>query len=87
VPSAAALDRYAGRYRLPNGRIAEVRRQGTRLIATADTDSFELLPQGADAFYLPRFAQWVEFERDASGKVTGLTATGGGNDFTAPRQD
>ena len=88
-PGAASdetLDRYLGKYLLPNGRVVEVRREGSKLFAQQGGDSTELLPQVEDNFYLPPFSLWIAFQRDATGKVTGLTGAGGG-DFEAKRQE
>jgi dienelactone hydrolase len=80
IPSIDALERYAGRYALPGGRgIVEVRRDGTKLVASAGGDSFDLLPQGADNFYVPAVGAWVEFQHDGAGRITGLTSAGGDN--------
>jgi predicted esterase len=83
---AATLDSYAGKYLLPNGRVIEVRREGSTLRAQSEGDTAELLPQGEDNFYLPPFSLWVAFQRDAAGRVNGFTGAGGG-DFTAQRQE
>jgi hypothetical protein len=86
VVPVETLDRYVGKYLLPNGRVVEVRREGSKLLAQSEGDSAELLPQGEDNFYLPPFSQWVAFQRDAAGKVTGFTGAGGG-DYEAKRQE
>jgi predicted esterase len=86
TPSAEALERFAGKYVIANGNVVDIRLDGAKLIATAGTDSGELLPQGGDGFYLPAFGVWVAFQRDAAGRVTGLTSAGGG-EFEARRQD
>ena len=36
--------------------------------------------------WMQQFGVWVAFQRDAAGKVTGFTSTGGGHDFEARRQ-
>jgi dienelactone hydrolase len=84
APDAAALERYVGRYRLPNGRIVEVSREAGQLIARSDGNQGELLPQDGDDFYMPGFNLWLSFQRDAAGKVTGFKGSGTG-DFEAPR--
>jgi len=86
VADTAVLDRYVGRYRISNGPIVEVRRDGTKLMINAGGDGGELLPQEDANFYLPTFNVWIAFQRDDSGKVTGLTSAGSG-DFEATRQD
>lgn len=86
TPDTAVLDRYVGRYRISNGPTVEVRRDGTKLIIKAGGDGGELLPQDDANFYLPAFNVWIAFQRDDSGKVTGLTSAGSG-DFEATRQD
>jgi predicted esterase len=75
-PSIEALDRYAGRYATADGGVVEVRREGTKLVASAGRGSFELLPQGLDNFYVPAAAAWVAFQHDGAGKVTGFTSAG-----------
>jgi dienelactone hydrolase len=84
APDAAALDRYAGRYKLPNGNIVEFIREGEKFFALTGGDKAELLPQGGNNFYLAGFGAWLSFQADAAGKVTGLQGTDGG-DFEAPR--
>jgi hypothetical protein len=85
APSLEALERYVGKYALPDGGVIDVRREGAKLVASAGRDSFDLLPQGADDFYLPAVGAWVEFQHDASGRITGLTSAGG-DDLEAKRQ-
>jgi len=86
APDIAVLDQYVGRYRIPNGPIVDVRRNGTNLIVKAGGDGGELLPQEEDNFYLPAFNVWIAFQRDDSGKLTGFTSAGSG-DFEARRED
>lgn len=84
APDAAALDRLAGRYKLPNGNVVEFRRDGDKFFAHVGENKAELLPQGGSNFYLPVFNAWLSFQVDAAGKATGLQGTDGGN-FEAPR--
>jgi hypothetical protein len=85
-PSIDVLERYVGRYRIPNGRTVEIRRDGARLFGNAGGDEGELLAQDESNFYMPAFSVWVAFKRDAAGKVTGFTAAGG-DDFEGVRID
>jgi hypothetical protein len=84
VPSVE-LDRYVGKYRLPNGLIARIERDGTRLFAITD-ERQELRAQTETGFYLPTYGMWIEFVSDAAGKVKSFTGAGRG-DFEAPRVD
>jgi hypothetical protein len=84
APAPAALDRFAGRYRIGNDNFVDVRRDGTRLLARSNSDEGELLPQDDANFYLPAYGVWIAFQLDAAGKVTGFTAAGIG-DFEATR--
>jgi hypothetical protein len=86
TPPVDVLDGYTGRYLISSGNRVDIRRDGTRLVATAGTDTGELVPQGRDNFYLPAFDVWIAFQRDAAGKVTGLTSAGAG-EFEAQRED
>jgi Prolyl oligopeptidase family/Domain of unknown function (DUF3471) len=84
APDAVELDRYVGRYQLPNGRIVEVSREGTTLMARSDGEQGAMLPQGEGNFFMQDFHLWFSFQRDAAGKVTGFQGSGSG-DFEAPR--
>jgi dienelactone hydrolase len=78
------LDRYVGRYRVTNGPLVELRREGGRLFAKAGDDEGELLAQDESNYFMPAFGVWINFQRDAAGRVTGFTSAGGG-DFEATR--
>ena len=86
IPAPEALDRYVGKFQLPNGELLEIRREGAKLFAHAGRDTVEMLPQTTDDFFIPTFGVWVEFQRDATGKISGLTSVGGGGEFEATRQ-
>jgi dienelactone hydrolase len=86
APGAVELDRYVGRYQLPNGRIVEVLRAGATLKARSDGEQGDMQPQTEGNFYMPDFNLWLSFQRDATGKVTGFQGSGSG-DFEAPRID
>ena len=83
---AAILDRYVGNYRVSNGRMVGIRRDGARLLADAQDDSGELIAQDENNFYMPSVGVWISFLRDAAGKVTGFNGSGSG-DFEARRVD
>lgn len=87
IPAPDVLDRYVGKYQIAGGPVAEIRREGAKLIAQAGNDSGEMLPQATDNFFLPAFGVWIAFQRDAMGKVSGFTSAGGGPDFEATRQE
>ena len=87
IPPPEVLDHYVGRYLISNGFTVEIRREGAKLVAQAGDESGEMLPQTKDNFFLPAFGIWVAFERDAAGKVSGLTSVGAGNEFEAKRRE
>jgi predicted esterase len=88
IPSPEVLDHYVGKFVIANGDIVEVRREGTKLIVQAGNNSAEMLPQTTDNFFLSAFGGvWVAFQRDSTGKVTGLTSVGGGGEFEARRKE
>lgn len=82
----AKLDAYAGHYQLQNGPVVEFRRVGSKLIAYTGPQADELIAQDDANFYVPRFDAWLTFERDASGKVTGITVAQGG-EYSARKLD
>lgn len=65
--------RYLGRYQMEHGPLIEVFQDGKRLMAKAQGDTDELLPESETDFDAPKFGVWVSFVRDGSGKVTGLS--------------
>jgi hypothetical protein len=87
LPAPEVLDRYVGKYALPNGDLVEVRREGANLVAQAGSNAGEMLPQTTDNFFLPAFGVWIAFERNADGKVSGLKSVGGGSEFEAARKE
>jgi hypothetical protein len=88
IPAPDVLDRYVGKYLIAGGPLVEVRREGAKLVVQAGTDSGDLLPQAKDNFFLPAFGVWIAFQRDAAGKISGFTSTGGGSpDFEGKRQE
>jgi dienelactone hydrolase len=90
MPTGAAADpklmaELAGAYQLNPGPLVEVTARDGKLVAKVGSDEGELdLVEGL-TFYIPRFRGWVTFERDASGKVTGLKGYFG-NDVEATRK-
>jgi dienelactone hydrolase len=87
IPAPDVLDRYVGKYLIAGGPVVEVRREGAKLIVQAGNDSGEMLPQGADNFFLQEFGVWIAFQRDEAGKLSGFTSAGGGSEFEAKRQE
>jgi predicted peptidase len=87
TPPPAVLDRYVGKYLISNAFTVEVRREGAKLVAQAGDESGEMLPQTKDNFFLPAFGVWIAFQRDAAGKISGLTSVGAGSEFEAVRQN
>jgi hypothetical protein len=77
MPTGAAADpklmaEIAGDYQLNPGPLIEMRVRDGKLLATVGSDEGELDFVEGMTFYVPRFRGWVTFERDASGKFTGL---------------
>jgi hypothetical protein len=77
---AKTLDSYAGTYRMDGGATGpieiKVRREGRKLLAaTNGEDEIELTPRGAAEFFVinDQGTQFIEFTRDASGKVTSMS--------------
>jgi len=82
---AAALDRYAGTYRLAEHFLLKVYRVGDQLMTRATGQSeVAIYPSGGDEFFLKVVPASITFTRDAQGQVSGLVLHQGG-DHPAPK--
>jgi hypothetical protein len=84
-PDNALVSAIEGDYQIENGPPATVFRKDGKLYLKAGSDDGELEFTASSQFYLPRFQVWIDFTRDAAGKVDGFTGWGHG-DFEAKRQ-
>jgi len=83
--SAAILDRYVGEYKTEAGTIIGVRRDGAKLLVKPGTNpEVPLVARSKTRFSDPR-GPFIEFQVDASGKVTGLSVDDNGKKTTASR--
>jgi hypothetical protein len=85
--SADALAQYVGVYEFAPGVRSTVMLEGGHLFEqTTGQQRGELLPVGADEFYVPPDAEGrTRFERDASGRVAVQIYASGGQEFRAAR--
>jgi predicted esterase len=84
----AKLDAYAGRYRLPNGFVVQIARDGDSLVALVPGAAPEpLVPWSETDFVLRSNVAPVTFSRDAAGGVTGFEAINDGQSFSATRMN
>jgi len=82
------LEAYLGKYDLGRGGELKVSRQGNKLMAAPPgSPAVELVPAGADTFYIFDGSLVVVFARDASGKVNSFTATRPSGKFSGRRVD
>jgi CubicO group peptidase (beta-lactamase class C family) len=88
-PDLKLLDRYAGRYTLPNGKTLLVLRDGDRLITSAPGQpAVRIYPKSATDFFAKATDSTGTFAVDAeSGKVTTLRIVQDGRDLVAKRAD
>ena len=84
VLSAAVLDRYVGDYKMAAGTILTVRRYGTMLTAKAGTNPRTVIYAHSEIRFSfgPNF---IEFQRDSAGTVTGLIYEQGSQKIPASR--
>lgn len=83
---ADALREYAGRYRTPQGRALSLEpRDSTLVLVTPDGGEDRLVPIGPAIFESPASQARFAFERDASGRVVGLTLLSSRGVFRWPR--
>ncbi len=79
-------DAYAGQYEIAPGFVLTVTREGNKLMAQATGQpSAELFPESETKFFLRVVDAQITFEKDASGRVTGLILHQGGRNIPARR--
>ena len=77
---------YVGEYQITNGPLIAVFLEGSKLMARpGGQPAVELIPESETTFFVREISGRVIFTRDSTGKVTGLTASEGGNDFSAAK--
>jgi dienelactone hydrolase len=82
---AKVLDSYVGRYQFDNARLLEVFREGQRFWGKVGNEESDFVAESETSFNVAKFNTRIFFERDASGKVTGITGYGTDGDFAARR--
>ena len=85
VLSAAVLDRYVGEYKAVDGTILTVRRYGTLLTAKAGTTIPETVIYAHSETRFSLGPNFIEFQPDSAGKVTGLMYEQGKQKIPASR--
>jgi D-alanyl-D-alanine carboxypeptidase len=78
------LDRYTGKYQLPDS-VFYVAREGNQLLAGPNNDKAPIFPASATRFFLKVLPAEIEFKLDASGKVTGMVLHQGGQQMRGKR--
>ena len=82
----ATLDRYVGRYSLPDASVMTVSRDGARLFAGLDGQTrIEIFAASASEFFPKIFQARIEFLVDERGGATALVLRQGGRVVQAPR--
>jgi aryl-alcohol dehydrogenase-like predicted oxidoreductase len=82
---AAVLDRYVGEYKTAAGSVLTFRREGATLfVKPGSNPETALIPRSETRFSDPR-GPVIEFQLDATGKVTGLVVEQGGQKTPASR--
>ena len=86
--SAGELDRVTGAYRMPDGSVTSVRRDGGKLFVqmTGLGGQAELLPESVSRFFIPGFDSVLVFDLPASGAASGVTMQVNGIEIRAARQ-
>jgi CubicO group peptidase (beta-lactamase class C family) len=85
VPKAV-LEQYVGGYELGPNFVLTFTVEGNELISQATGQpKFPLRAESETKFYVTAFEAEIEFQKDASGKVTGLVLRQNGRDRPAPR--
>ncbi len=75
--AAATLDAYAGTYKLGPGWYAQVRRDGNGLTVQASGEGVaQMVARSEQELWIPNFGASMTFQRDGSGRVTGLLYRG-----------
>ena len=84
----AQFDKYVGYYELWPGAVFTIHRDGSRFLArlTGQQDE-DVFPEGESKFFYTVVPAQISFNKDASGKVTGLVLHQNGLEQTAPRID
>lgn len=86
ILETAVLDKYAGTYRLSPQEVFTIKRDGTRLFAQlTGQPAFELFAESGAEFFYQDVKARITFEKDTSGRVTGLALHQNGRDLPAPR--
>lgn len=84
--SEDVLEKYVGEYQIAPKFLIEITRQGTQLFAQATGQiKFELFPEKEDEFFAKITQLSITFNKDESGKVTGLIIHQGGRDTPASK--
>jgi predicted esterase len=87
-PTPASLDAYAGRYRLANGFVLPIARDGDGLVVSIPGAPPERLIALSDTDFVTRSnVAPVTFRRDGAGRVTGFEAINDGQAVSAARLD
>lgn len=81
----AVLDSYAGEWELAPGTVANLSRQGARLVVSLGPQRFNLIPVSETKFTVEGPGIEVEFKRAADGKVNEFVYTQGNQANTAKR--
>ena len=82
------LNTYVGKYELQPGFIIEVTTRNGQIFAQATGQAqFEIFAEDEDTFFLKVVKASIDFNKDASGAVTGLVLHQGGRDMPAKKID
>ena len=86
--TAQQLDAYVGKYQLAPQMVFTIARDGSQLNAQlTGQPSLPIYADKADHFFYKVVDAQLDFERDGTGKVTGLTLHQNGRDMKAPRAE
>jgi len=84
---STALESFTGEYVLAPGAVLKVTRSGNQLLAQlTGQPAFRIYPEAENRFYYRVVDAQLAFDRDAGGKVTGLTLHQNGRSTKAPRR-
>jgi CubicO group peptidase (beta-lactamase class C family) len=82
----SVLQDYVGDYQLAPNFVLTITTENGKLFTQATGQAkVEVMPEGKDVFVLRAAGAKITFQRDASGKVTGLVLNQGGRDLPAPK--
>ncbi|RPJ55962.1 MAG: DUF3471 domain-containing protein [Acidobacteria bacterium] len=77
---------YLGQYQIPNGPLLTISIEGSKLMAKpGGQPDVELIPESETTFFVREINARVIFTKDSAGKVTGLSVSEGGHDFSAAK--